>query len=71
MSENIIKMRKANISSNSCVACGVCAKECPKTAISIYKGSYAVVDIVRCVGCGVCEKNCPAGVIKVEEKSNE
>ncbi len=29
MSENIIKMRKANISSNSCVGCGVCEKNCP------------------------------------------
>ena len=27
-----------------CVACGVCIKACPKHAISIYKGCYAVVD---------------------------
>ena len=64
-------MRRANVKTDSCVACGVCVKECPKTAISIYKGNYAVVDIDSCVGCGICERNCPAGAIEVEAVSNE
>ena len=64
-------MRRANVNTGSCVACGVCIKECPKTAISIFRGSYAVVDGNSCVGCGICEKNCPAGAIKVEAVSNE
>ena len=29
---------------NICVACGACMKACPKGAISIYRGCYAVVD---------------------------
>ena len=54
---------KAENEQDRCVACGVCVKVCPKDAISIYKGCYAVVDEGQCIGCGICEKNCPAGVM--------
>ncbi len=54
---------KAENEYDRCVACGVCVKVCPKDAISIYKGCYAVVDEEQCIGCGICEKNCPAGVM--------
>ena len=60
-------MRKAVNDRNRCVACGVCALQCPREAIGIYKGCYAVVDISKCVGCGICEKACPEGSIKVCE----
>ena len=52
-----------------CVACGVCMKACPKGAISIYKGCYAVVEEAKCVGCGLCAKACPAGCIATRERS--
>ena len=52
-----------------CVACGVCMKACPKRAISIYKGCYAVAEEAKCVGCGVCAKICPAGCIETRERS--
>ena len=58
-------MRKAVNDINRCVACGVCCKECPRQAIEIYKGCYAMVDTGICVGCGICEKACPAGSITV------
>ncbi len=64
-------MRKASNDIRRCVACGVCAKACPREAISIYRGCYAVVDISKCVGCGMCEKACPAGTIRVEEVRND
>ena len=46
-----------------CVACGLCVKACPRDAISVYKGCYAVVDEEKCIGCGLCEKACPAGIM--------
>ena len=61
-------MKKANVDVERCVACGVCALQCPRQAISIYKGCYAVVDDDICVGCGLCEKTCPACVIKLKER---
>lgn len=64
-------MRKATNIINRCVACGVCALQCPREAISIYKGCYAVVDSSKCVGCGICEKACPAGTIKVLEVTDD
>ena len=54
---------------NICVACGACMKACPKGAISIYRGCYAVVDKSKCVGCGLCVKTCPAGCIATKERS--
>jgi len=54
---------KAESESGRCVACGVCAKVCPKEAVTIYRGCYAVVDEGKCIGCGICVDNCPAGVM--------
>ena len=58
-------MRKAVNDINRCVACGVCAIQCPRGAISICKGCYAVVDIAICVGCGLCAGACPAGSMSI------
>ena len=57
----------AVVDKSICVACGVCAAKCPRDAISIYKGCYALVD-EKCVGCGICARACPAGCISVEAK---
>lgn len=46
-----------------CVACGCCAKVCPKDAISVWRGVTAKVDKTKCIGCGKCAKECPAGTI--------
>lgn len=53
----------AQVLKEECVACGCCAKVCPRIAISIPKGVYAVIDTALCVGCGMCAKACPADVI--------
>ena len=58
--------RKAIVSTQECVACGCCIKVCPRSAISIPKGIYAMIDEELCVGCGKCAKECPASIITLE-----
>lgn len=58
--------RKAAVNIHECVACGCCMKVCPKQAIRIPNGVFAVVDRDLCVGCGKCAKECPASVITME-----
>lgn len=65
------KKRTAAPDKKVCVACGACRKVCPRSAISIWKGCYAVVNEENCVGCGICAKTCPAGCIEIKEESNE
>jgi len=64
----VINLKKAVVNQKECVACGVCAKTCPRQAITVVHGIYAVVDEKLCIGCRKCEKACPASVITVMEK---
>ena len=59
--------RLAVIDRERCVACGACAKACPKLALSVPRGICAAVETALCVGCGRCAKTCPAGAIEVRE----
>ena len=34
----------ARVDAGTCVACGCCLKVCPRQALSVFKGSYAVVN---------------------------
>jgi len=58
----------AIVDQNVCAACGVCAKVCPRGALSVYRGCYAVVNKDKCVGCGLCCKACPAGCISIKQR---
>lgn len=62
----MLSKKCANIDEKRCAACGACTKECPKEAITIWKGCYAVVDENSCVGCGLCSRTCPAGCISID-----
>lgn len=58
--------RKAVVSVRECVACGCCAKVCPRNAITIPNGLHAIIHTESCVGCGLCAKECPASIITLE-----
>lgn len=61
--------RYAQVNEKRCVSCGACTKECPREAVSVWKGCFAVVDPERCIGCGRCEKICPVGCIDMKERA--
>ncbi len=60
--------RFAQVDRTRCVSCGACAKECPKGAVQIWRGCWAVVNPERCVGCGKCQKICPADCIQFQQR---
>lgn len=67
-----MKLKKyAQADKAKCVACGACIKECPRNAIEIWKGSYAIINGDICVGCGKCASTCPAGSIQVFTREDE
>lgn len=53
----------AEVERTLCVACGCCAKVCPRDAVSVLQGIYAKIDKTACIGCGKCAKTCPADLI--------
>ncbi len=46
----------------SCIACGLCVKNCPADAIRLVD-NHAVIDEDRCLSCGACAVACPRHVI--------
>ena len=63
--------RYAAVNRKRCVSCGACRKECPRAAIEVWRGCFAVVDTVLCVGCGKCAKVCPADCITFQQREGQ
>ena len=62
--------RLAIVDEARCVSCGACANVCPKGAIDVWRGCYAVVSKESCIGCGLCERTCPGTCIAMEVREN-
>ena len=54
----------AVIDTDQCFGCGLCAEECPLSAITMVDG-LPRVNVDACVGCGLCATNCPAEAIEI------
>lgn len=65
--------KKSKVDEKSCVSCGCCIKVCPKDAIEVKNGMYALINHDLCIGCGKCVVECPASIIEGEysKKSNK
>lgn len=65
----MLSKNMAVIDKSRCVACGACTKVCPRSALSVFKGCYALVDERLCVGCGRCAGICPAGAVEIKVRA--
>ncbi len=50
------------INQETCIACGVCMKNCPVNAITLNNKNYLIEQEV-CIKCGICRDNCPVNAI--------
>ncbi|KPU44079.1 NADP-reducing hydrogenase subunit HndC [Oxobacter pfennigii] len=54
------------ISDEKCKGCGICAKNCPASAISGKPKETYLIDQAKCIKCGVCMSKCPFKAIAKE-----
>jgi ferredoxin len=54
---------KAIVDFERCVACGICADQCPEGAIVIDKTAH--IDQRLCTGCGQCIDGCPQDALSL------
>ncbi len=56
-------LAKYTIIDDKCKGCGICAKQCPVTAISGKPKTPYLIANDKCIKCGVCMEKCPFGAI--------
>ena len=58
-------MGNPKVSQSKCIACFVCAEECPVDAIKVSrKNGKAWINPKICIDCGTCVDACPVNAIK-------
>lgn len=55
---------KPKMVEENCVACGMCIKNCPETAIAYNDRHKAAIDYEKCIGCGQCVASCHYGAAR-------
>ncbi len=60
---------KISVNTDVCIACGKCAKVCPKQAITVKKGGKAEVDPNKCIGCCECVTVCEPKAVGLDQSS--
>lgn len=48
---------------SGCIACQICSRSCPAGAITMDRGTLAVLDPSLCTNCGICVGKCPVKTI--------
>ncbi|MCP4705298.1 MAG: hypothetical protein GY865_11870, partial [candidate division Zixibacteria bacterium] len=71
-SNDFIGSKKAEINSDNCESCGICAEYCRFDAIKEKKDTSSIisqfyVDEHSCEGCGICAKFCLIKAIKLKD----
>jgi NADH:ubiquinone oxidoreductase subunit F (NADH-binding)/(2Fe-2S) ferredoxin/NAD-dependent dihydropyrimidine dehydrogenase PreA subunit len=56
-------LAKFTIIEDKCKGCGICAKQCPVTAISGKPKTPYLIAHDKCAKCGICLEKCPFGAI--------
>jgi ferredoxin len=62
ITNNLTEEKMAYQITDDCVQCGVCADECPSSAIKEGSDKY-VIDQDTCTECGTCVDACPSEAI--------
>jgi ferredoxin len=58
---------EANLDSEECTSCELCADRCQMEAIQEVDGVWEIID-GRCIGCGLCVAECPVDAISLVAK---
>lgn len=55
----------AQVNTDICIQCGLCVRECPRSAIVKPQGDFPQINPDICIGCGACQAVCPVSAIKI------